>query len=268
MQVRFSRISLSSTRPRRLVFALFLAVVAPVAVAGARPKKTLPPPTRLILWAGVGAQSSGASPMAASSAGWGWSGPNSGVNLVEVSDKERHEGQTTLHWHGEGNGRLSADWNFADPSPAIGAGQVAPLPAVSKGHGIDSRPYQQLTFWLKMKFQPGQAPTTLGVVLGGENQRLSPTVGLADALKRALDQEWHLVRLPLALFSSPHPPVAGRNLKSATKSPPLSFDPGALNQIQFNCWSSGQSSFDFFVGAIAMDIGTAAKSQAPQVKYP
>ena len=227
-------------------------------VAGARPKKRPQPPAPLMLWEGVGAQSSRTSPR-----GWGWSGPNSSVNILEVSDKERHAGQTTLHWHSEGSGQLSADWNFADPRPAGGTGQVAPLPGVSKRNGIDSRPYHHLTFWLKMKFQPGQAPTTLGVALGAENQRLSPDVDLADALKSASDQGWHLVRLPLALFSSLNPSFAGRKSKSA----PLSIDAGALNQIQFTCWSSGQSSFDLFVGAIALDMGTPAKSQAQQVKH-
>ena len=158
---------------------VFASPVASPSATSSKPAASLatPKPQRLILWDGD---------TTLRDAG-GWSGPNSAVNTLEVTNSQAHSGNNSLHWRGAGSGLVGAAWNLFNYQKAE-TGLT----------GFDISGYNTLRLWLKVDAEPGQEPSGLSLSLSSaSNRRSSPDVNLDAAVKKSSDGEWHEVVIPL-----------------------------------------------------------------------
>lgn len=148
---------------------------------------------------------------------------------LSPAPKQGHNNSNGLKFHVEGEGWAGGGWNWFGWWPADA--------------GTDIRPYNHLTFWVKVSAKSpelGPEPGALSISLGcsnGKKGTASPILAKYD--KNLMDGQWHKVSIPLVDF------YVGKE--------GAEFDPASAWEFRFNHWAASPREFDIIVDDVAVE---------------
>ena len=155
--------------------------------------------------------------------GAGWTAPTSDKITVKRQNKEAHNGEVSLEFHGEGTDWMGFGWNWHNWWP--------------EDSGDDVTSFKYLVFWLKIT---GAAkPTQWTVSLNcSSTKKQSASIEVMKDNPDLADGKWHRVTIRLADLCADHP----------------DFDIKKVWEIDMGEWCQDPVAFSAFVDEIGFSM--------------
>jgi hypothetical protein len=179
--------------------------------------------SRLVIWDGDGGGIEG---------GKSWADcdkkPDCKSTLTVAPDAGRN-GTGGMKFHTDGLGWNGMGWNWFGWYP--------------ENAGTDLRPYQNLTFWIRVESKAKETapgPDSVAMALGcSKGKKNSADITILKFQREYLDGKWHQVVVPIAELSK------GKG--------GAEFDPASAWEFRIFSWSATPRTFDVYVDDIAVE---------------